>query len=341
MHSPRPIAQHIQFLADACGAFGWTLEILDDYSGHLARVSNGRESFLVGAGAVSAFPINNAVAAGVAKDKAHAYAVLARAGFTIPEGQHFFLISAYRELRGPGREIADALDYARQLGFPVFAKPNDGARGDFAELITDSDALLFHLMAMAPRYHCALIQRVVAGPEYRVFVVDGTVMFHYCKVGTYLVGDGLASVETLLHRANVELMARRISPVSPHSLLLRSALASAGLDLGDVPAAGLRIALSQRANLSGGGELAEFSTHADAALTAWAARLAATMDLRVCGIDVIAPDGLGDLSRAVVLEVNSNPSLAGAHAAGHADIVRDILYRVGMAAFADKSSRRA
>ncbi len=340
MHSPRPVAQHIRFLAETCATQGWQLDILDDYSGHLARVSDGRASFLVGAGAVSSYPINNSVSAGVAKDKAHSYALLAKAGYLVPEGEHFFLIAAYRDQRGPGRELVDALAYAKKLGFPVFVKPNDGARGDFAELIADEHALLFHLMAMAPRYHCALIQRVLNGPEYRVFVVDDTVMFHYRKTGTTLMGDGKASVASLLQRANAELASRRISPVPADSPVLKVAMAALGLGWDDVPAAGQRLQLTQRANLSGGGELADFSTRASPALTAWAVRMAQTVDLRVCGIDVIAPDGLENLDRAVVMEINANPSLAGAHGAGHAAVVQEIWRRVGNAALAERSARR-
>ncbi len=334
-----PIAQHIRFLAEACDTHGWQIEIIDRYSGHLARVSNGQSWFLVGAGAVSSYPINNAVAAGVAKDKAHTAALLSRAGFRVPDGEHFFLIAAYRDQRGPGREIADALYYAKQLGFPVFVKPNDGARGDFAELIHDEHALLFHLMAMAPRYHCALVQRVVSGPEYRVFVVDGTVMFHYRKTGAALIGDGVHTVQKLLDDANAALRARRISPVPAESPILQAALAAAKLGLLSIPDKGQRLLFTQRANLSGGGDLADFSVTASPALALWAKKLAETADLRVCGIDVIAPDGIDHPDTAIVMEVNSNPSLAGAHAAGYGAVVQEIWRRVGFAALAEHKAR--
>jgi glutathione synthase/RimK-type ligase-like ATP-grasp enzyme len=329
-----PMTQQIGFLAAACQREGYRLEVVDHYSGQLARVHDGQKNFLVGAGSIHSYPINNAVSMTVARDKAYTYSLLADAGIQVPEGGHFFLTQNYRAHRPDGREIADALDYARALGFPVFVKPNDGSRGDFAELIREENALLHHLTAMGQRYHCGLVQRVVHGEEYRVFVLDGEVQFHYRKAAATLVGDGAQSIGDLLAAANAELVGKGISPVAPDSFFLQGELERWSMTLESVPARGQRIAYTRRANLSGGGELTDFTLGAHPRLAEWATRVAGILGLRVCGIDVMADGGLADPDRFTVMEVNGNPALAGAWNHGKHELVIDIWARICRLAFA-------
>lgn len=330
-----PMTQQIGYLAAACAREGYRLEIVDHYSGQLARVHDGRHHFLVGAGSIHSYPINNAVSVTVARDKAHTYSLLKDAGIRVPEGGHFFLNPGYRAHRPDGREIADALDYARSLGFPVFVKPNDGSRGDFAELIREENALLHHLAAMGQRYHCGLVQRVVHGEEYRIFVVDGDVQFHYRKAAATLVGNGTETVAELLAAANAELVGKGISPVAADSFFLQGELERWSMTLESVPARGQRLAYTRRANLSGGGELTDFRTQADPVLAPWARQVAGVLGLRVCGIDVMSEGGLADPATFTVMEVNGNPALAGAWNHGRRDLVIDIWAHICRLAFAD------
>lgn len=307
----------IAIAALACARMGWRLEILDPFARHLARVSDGTRSFLTGAGRVSAFPLNQAAAVDVARDKAHTAALLAQAGFRVPRGEHVFLHPEHRTQRPAGREIADAPRLAAGLGWPVFVKPNHGSRGAFAEIVETEAQLLAHLAVIAGRHDMALIQEVLSGPERRLFLLDGVVRFAYRRQPARLAGDGRRSLRALLAEFNAGAGARGVTPVPESSPFLARCLAAAGLRLDDVPAAGREVPFAPRANLAAGGQLHDFVETVPAATAAWAARLAAAVQLRVCAVDLFGDDP-GDF---VVIEVNGNPSLGGPWAAGHRETV--------------------
>lgn len=315
-------------LAAFCRARGYGFRIEDEFSRALARVEKDGRSFLSGAHLVPFYPVNPANLAAIARDKAHTAELLARHGIGVPRGRAFFVDRRTRYLRPAGREIADALAYARDEGFPLFVKPNSGSQGALAEIVHDEAELLDQLLAIRERDHMALVQEAIDEPEYRVFAVGGTVAFTYRRAAPALVGDGTESVRGLLARHNDRVAERLESRVPADSPYLRRALARAGWTLDTVPAAGARLRLSQRSNLAGGGALADYSDSAPAALSAWVGRLLDILPLAVCGIDLFAPEGLDRPERFRVIEVNSNPSLLGLWASGREPACFAILDRV-------------
>ncbi len=322
-------------LAAFCRARGYRFRIEDDFSQALARVERRGRSFLAGAHLVPFYPVNPANLAAIARDKAHTAEILARHGIGVPRGRAFFVDRRTRYLRPAGREIADALAYARSEGFPLFVKPNSGSQGALAEIVHDEAELLDQLLAIRERDHMALVQEVIDEPEYRVFVVGGTVAFTYRRSPPMLTGDGRESVRGLLARHNDRIAERVESRVAADSPYLRRALARAGWTLDTVPAPGARLRLSQRSNLAGGGALEDYSEQATAALSDWVRRLLEALPLAVCGIDLFAPDGLDRPERFRVIEANSNPSLLGLLASGREAACFAILDRVCALYFGD------
>ena len=75
------------------------------------------------------------------RDKHHTSILLARAGLPCIAGQLFFLNDTFAKFRDHGtREIEDAVAAFARMAHPVFCKPNQGSRGDFAEIVTDTAA---------------------------------------------------------------------------------------------------------------------------------------------------------------------------------------------------------
>ncbi len=190
MTDPPVLPNTIRTLREACRGTGWSLTPIDQFSGYLVVVSNGRHEVMVGAGRLSAYPLNAATPFGVAADKAHCYAALERHGIAIPRGRHFFPSRAHRAARPDGRELGDAVTYAESLGYPVFIKPNSGSRGQLAAIIDTRDDLVHHLITIGQHgFIAALVQEVLTGPEYRFFMLDGTVRFAYRKTPPPLGAD--------------------------------------------------------------------------------------------------------------------------------------------------------
>ena len=305
---PSRYPDHARFVARACERLGYVFTDLDDGGGYLFAVGDGTREWIGGAGWTCAYPLNAATAHGIARDKHHTATVLARAGLPTVPGALFFIEPRYAAFRAPGREMADARAWLADRGFPVFCKPNTGARGDFAEIVDSLEAFEAYAVRAAARYDAILIQPVVEADEHRVLVVDGRARFSVRRAGVALVGDGRSTVGALLEAENLRLAGEGVSPLVP-----------ADLGLADVPEAGRRVPIPGRRNIALGGEAVDLLTEVPVPLAEIAVRAAAAVGLRVAGVDIFeTADGLA------VLEVNGNPSIASLSALGRDDLIDDI-----------------
>jgi len=306
--------------------FGIPCEILDVHSGYLCRVGEGPHSILIGGGNVSSWPLNNATASSIATDKGFTALVLAEKGISIPNGTTVFLSERFALLRDSGRELTDVAALVRKIGWPIIAKPNNGARGAFVRLCEDEQELLTHLKRMGERYDIGLIQEYVEGWEYRVFVFDDRAIFCFRKERGTIVGDGEHSVAALIDTLSARLIGHGLDPIDPDSKTLRDQMHSNNLNMQSILANGLTLEVGVRANLSAGGVPASFSTEVPAALADTARRATRAVGLMVAGIDLIVPKGAEE--SPVVIEVNSNPALTSLEKVGRTDIAIDLFGQV-------------
>jgi glutathione synthase/RimK-type ligase-like ATP-grasp enzyme len=312
------IPLNLRCAGEAARRLGYDFEDLDPFSHVLARVSSNGRSAFVGAGRLAAFPINDATAASIATDKTHSYELLARAGVRVPRSQIVFTGSKFADLRPAGREAADAKRFAAAIGYPVFLKPNDGSRGNFAQSVSDEAELDAHLEQIAPLHPSAVVQEYLRGEERRLFHIDGEPIFAYSKTKPVLRGDGISTVEALLQAVDEANWRKGLSPANRRDPVLLQSLGEHGLRFDTVAPEGLEIAFSEKANVSGGGgavDLREEFTGEERELCRKA--LGAT-GLRLCAIDLIVPDDGGE---PVVLELNANPALSALEAAGRTDLL--------------------
>lgn len=308
-----PTPEFTRYAREAAAAIGAAFEDLDGGRGYLWRVSRGGRSVLGGGGGVCAYPVNSAVAWTISRDKAHTKTVLASEGIPVIPGGLFFAHGLRAALREPGREVADAVAFAGRLGFPVFCKPNTGSRGDFAEVIPDARQLSVYASRIAPLHESFLVEPVVQGTEHRVFVQDGRIIFHAAKAAPALIGDGVSTVAQL----TAELDRNALAPAV-------SATVVAGYSPDDIPAAGVRIALAGRRNLSAAGGIDHVSDTAPPALARIAIAAVAAIGLRIGAVDLFDQSSSGDFSDLVVIEVNGNPGLRTLELAGRDDLIRAI-----------------
>ena len=195
---PKP-PHHIASLQRSCIKLGLEHQILDDYSGQLLQVHRSGKSFIFGSGNICAFPINSATSTFLVRDKSHTINVLRKAGIRCAEGEYFFTQDAFKSHRGPGREIQDAFEYVKSVGFPLFVKPNDGSRGSFVEKLFCSDDLHHYLEKRAAQIGCIRIEKPLKGDEYRLLVVDGKIWFGYKRKPPFLIFNGEDSVASHLY----------------------------------------------------------------------------------------------------------------------------------------------
>jgi hypothetical protein len=298
----------------ACRTFGLDFTEIDGGTGLAFTVSSAARSVAFGAGRGSFFPQNNATAATLANDKYLAGLVMERFGVATLGGRYFFLHERYRAYRPPGHERADAFGYLSALGGSAFAKPLAGSRGDFAQIISSAAALGLYLDEVSKYYDAVLLQPVFSGREYRVFLLDGEVLFSAQKIPPVLVGDGVHTVGELLGAEAAALALRGISSVP-------SAADERPVD--KVLPAGERWTISGRMNRSAGGSM-HFAEpdQADAAF-AMARRAAAALGLRAAAVDLFTDIG-DDPAGMRVIEVNANPSICFLEDSGRDDLILTI-----------------
>jgi glutathione synthase/RimK-type ligase-like ATP-grasp enzyme len=240
------------------------------------------------------------------------------------------------KLREPGRERADALAAFARMAHPVFCKPNQGSRGDFAEIVADLPAFRDYVERVAARYDAILLQPVLDGAEYRVFCLDGEALFATRKADFTIVGDGKRSIVILLHAHNEAFTGTGVSPPDVKNILSAAALRH-GVSSDHVLAKGEKLVLPGRRNLSAGGDVAEFMT--DVPLTLATLALAATkaLGLRVAGIDIFDVSKARNLSNLIIIEVNGNPGIQSLEAIGRDDLIDRIWQTVLTRYFAERA----
>jgi hypothetical protein len=283
----------------ACAEFGLTFEDADGGTGLVVSVASPAKRVYFGAGRCSWYPQNNATASTLASDKYFTNNILGRAGVPTLGGEYFFLHDRYRAYRPAGHEIEDALAYFRALGATAFVKPLVGSRGDFAQGIYDEASLDRYIRDVAQYYDSILIQPIVSGLEYRIFLLDDEVLYAARKHPPFVLGDGVHPIRDLLIAHNAALQARGLSPAS-----LR---ADPDTSLDRVLPRGARWSLPGRMNLSAGGTMALEAPHSEAAVTE-ARKAARALGLRVAAVDVFT-NIAGVTDATAVIEVHSNPAI--------------------------------
>jgi glutathione synthase/RimK-type ligase-like ATP-grasp enzyme len=301
------------YAAFACAQFGLDFHDLDGGSGLLFSVASREKSLHFGAGRASWYPQNNATASTLASDKYFTSKILGEAGVPVINGEYFFLHDRHRAHRPAGHERDDACAYFAGLGASAFVKPLAGSRGDFAQAVHGEAALIRYLDEVATYYDSVLIQPIVEGTEYRVFLLDDDALFCARKAPPFVRGDGTRTLRELLSAHNDALRARGLSPVSP---------ADGDRSLDTVPAKGARRDIPGRMNLSAGGTMVlEAPPSEKAVVTARAASRA--LGLRVAAVDLFAGAG-GDPDAITIIEVNSNPSIRLLEQSGRDDLILKI-----------------
>jgi glutathione synthase/RimK-type ligase-like ATP-grasp enzyme len=323
-----PYPDQTRYIARAAAALGYRFTDLDSGGGYLYAVSDGVREFVGGGAPVCAYPLNSAMAFGISRDKHHTNAALARAGLPVIPGRLFFLTDEFVKLRTPGREIPDAIAAFAQMPKPVFCKPNQGSRGNFAEIVRDEVGFHAYIERVRARHDAILLQPLLSGDEYRVFCIDESAIFSTRKSAFRLTGDGRKTLGQLLHDHNATLKGTGISAVD-----MAGVFADHARDR--ILADKETLVLPGRRNLSAGGDVESFTTDVPGALSLLALSAAKAIGLRVAGIDIFDISAAHDLSSLVIIEVNGNPGITTLEAIGRDDLIDEIWRTILTRAFAE------
>src|ERR1700682_6821317 len=131
-------------------------------------------------------------------------------------------------------------------------------------------------------YASILVQPIVSGLEYRVFLLDDEIVYSARKYPPFVVGDGSSSIHDLLIAHNDALRSRGLSPVS--------VTADRDTTLDVVLPKGERWDIPGRMNLSAGGTMVLEAPDSQAAFTL-ARKAGHALGLRAAAVDLFTEVG--------------------------------------------------
>jgi cyanophycin synthetase len=249
-------------------------------------------------------PLDDPMTLRVAGDKALTARLLREAG-----------VPTVRQVACPARELEPARGLLRALGGrPVVVKPASGTgAGDGVTTGVRSERALGLAAAFAAAHGPRVcVEEQVEGVELRLLFLDGELLDAVRRGAPCVVGDGRATVRTLVARANEARVDGGYRVAQTLLTLDRDAqatLAAQDLSLDSVPAAGRRVRVKTVVNESAAAENWAVTRGLAPGLVDAGARAAAAVGARLAGVDLITPDPGRSLEDAggVVLEVNTTP----------------------------------
>ncbi len=208
-----------------------------------------------------------------------------------------------------------ALEAARELGYPLVLKPISGTHGIDVQVGIGSDRQLLETFnEVRERHGNLLLETLIPGSDHRLLVANGRLIAAARRTPAQVVGDGAHTVAELVEQMNRDPERgpggqKQLSQVPLETTLPE--LAAQGLAPDSIPEPGAVVRLRRTANIHAGGSTEDVLDRVHPDNRALAERIARIVDLDLAGIDLIIPD----ISRSwrttggAVCEVNSGPGL--------------------------------
>ncbi|WP_407273520.1 cyanophycin synthetase [Dickeya ananatis] len=279
--------------------------------------------------------LNLSASSDIAKDKFYTNYFLQKKGFNVPRGKTFFSEKLNKKLpQEKRRGIAEAKQFAEELGFPVFVKPNNLSQGEWVTKIYDIASMAMVGANIFSRTDVLLVEQPCPGRDYRVVVLGETVISAYERFPLAVSGDGTRTIQQLLADAQqaLSLHGRPNSEIDPDDPRIDLKLTQLGLQRETILPFGQKIFLLDNANLSTGGTSSDITRNIHESFAALAINATASLGLRVAGVDIICRDLCQDAAAQQwnIIEINAAPGLDNYAASGYEqrERVKDLYRRI-------------
>jgi len=247
--------------------------------------------------------------AALSKSKHNSNLFLKKFGFPVPEQ---YIV---------GNEL-EAIEVANKVGFPVVIKPNSQENGRGVSPGLASEYEVSKAFVTALRYGpTVLLEKHITGKDYRVFILNGKLVYAIERIPAHVIGDGVRNINKLIEIEN-ELRIRATQDERVFQIkiteTMKEYLADQGYDLYHIPERDQHIPLNRISNISSGGKPVNVLDRVHLDNKRLVETLTDLMRLNIVGIDIIMPDiqqsylGTG----GAIIEVNAQPQL-GIVTAGH------------------------
>lgn len=245
----------------------------------------------------------SAIAVEICQEKPLTNRMLQSVGVPVPEGR-------------PVTSADDAWAAAQEIGLPVVVKPSDGNQGKGVSVQIASEPSIREAYTLAREYcKTVLVERFIQGDDYRLLVVNGTMIAAARRDPAHVIGDGVHTVAELVEITNQDPRRR-----PGHSSILtqlrlddaaKMVLCQQNLTPESIPETSQKVLLRTNANLSTGGTATDVTDLVHPLNAQMAALAAQILALDVAGIDLVCQDISRPLNEqaGAVVEVNAAPGL--------------------------------
>ena len=97
----------------------------------------------------------------------------------------------------------DAIEAAKDIGYPVVIKPQNGNQGKGVSLNLKKPRDIIEAFTLAKAYSTGIIvEKHIKGNHYRILVVNGQFCCASERIPAHVVGDGISSIKELVNRVN-------------------------------------------------------------------------------------------------------------------------------------------
>jgi len=284
--------------------------LLDPTWGIVGQITfkNGKRSYF----RYNTLDLNPVGSSDVAKDKDYANFFMESLGYkTVPHSRTFFSQEWADAVGTPKNNIDAACAYAEQCGFPVMVKPNSGSQGNNVALVHTKAECYKRLRAIFKSDKIALVQQYVKGKDYRLVVLDKSVVSAYERIPLNVAGDGVSSIAELLQKKQLEfLKKKRDTQIKFTDPRISAKLKRQKLTFQSVIPKKETVYLLDNANLSTGGDSVDVTSAVHPAFKKLAVALTKDMGLRLCGVDLIVAGNITQKPDEYwILEINAAPGL--------------------------------
>jgi len=245
---------------------------------------------------------------------------------TINKDKTQVLLEAFR-LPAPATQVYSDLSAAEKFleeqGMLV-VKPHRGAHGDgITTLVKDRTTLESAVQDAQRISEKVLLQQQVSGDDYRLLFLDYVCIAAVKRMPASITGDGKQTVRQLVEAGNQakSVLWQKIRDGEIVDEEVRGSVSKTPLEeiiavhgeefLDTIPAAGEAVALVNKSNVSLGGQTQDVTTEINKELTEQVGKLLKSLDLRLCGVDVLSTDisSAPDARQSFVIELNAAPGL--------------------------------
>jgi len=215
-----------------------------------------------------------------AKDKLLTMSTLAQ--LMLPVGQY-----------APVRDVASAMKFAAEIGYPVVLKPVVGGKGDsvYANL-RDEAELKRVLTAARINERPFMLQSFFPGDDHRLMIVNGKLAFAVQRTPASVKGDGQHTIAELIEIENRDPV--RVNDLVMYPIVLDAdsdrIISQQGFTRSSVIAKGRVVRVKGTANIATGGTMLDVTNMVHPDNVHAAIRAAKAIGLVITGVDFITPD---------------------------------------------------